>query len=340
MKTFGRLLTAMVTPFAEDGAVDCARARQLAEALVATGTRGIVVAGTTGESPTLTHEEKLRLFREVKDAVGQEIDVIAGTGTNNTAESVSFSREAAEVGADGILATVPWYNKPPQQGLEAHFRAIASAVEIPVLLYNIPSRTSVNLAPETAIRLSEVDNIVGVKEASSNFEAIGTIIRDARPGFLVWSGNDAETLPILALGGYGVVSVASHLVGRQMTQMIEAAVDGSLDDATRIHNRLAPLFIALFATTSPIPLKYALSACGFPCGGLRLPLVEVDAKSRSIMDEALQHLDVDLTSENGAQSVGRHSILELKGLGKEIWAGIDPKEYVDKERATWEAETT
>jgi 4-hydroxy-tetrahydrodipicolinate synthase len=291
---FGRLLTAMVTPFAEDGAVDYTRARQMAQALVASGTTGIVVAGTTGESPTLTHQEKLQLFRDVKDAVGESIAVIAGTGTNNTAESVSFSREAAQLGADGILATVPWYNRPPQQGLEAHFRAIANAVNIGVLLYNIPSRTGANLAPETAIRLSEVENIVGVKEASGNLEQIGQIIREARPGFLVWSGNDADTLPVMALGGFGVVSVASHLVGRQIATMIEAAVDGSLDVATEVHQRLAPLFAALFVTTSPIPLKYGLSAVGFPCGGLRLPLVEIDPKSAAVMDEALRSVQLDL----------------------------------------------
>ena len=284
----------MVTPFAEDGSVDYARARQLAQALVASGTQGIVAAGTTGESPTLTHEEKLQLFREVKDAVGPATDVIAGTCSNSTADSVSFSREAATLGVDGILGTVPWYNKPPQQGLEAHFRAIAEAIDIPLLLYNVPSRTATNLASETAIRLSDVPNIVGVKEASSNFEAIGAIIRGARPGFLVWSGNDAETLPILALGGYGVVSIASHLVGRQLAQMIEAAVDGSLDEATGVHNKLAPLFGALFVTTSPIPLKYGLEACGFSCGGLRLPLVEIDAKSRAVVDEALASLTLDL----------------------------------------------
>jgi len=294
MKSFGRLLTAMVTPFSENGSVDYARARQLAQALVASGTSGIVVAGTTGESPTLSHEEKLRLFREVKDAVGPERAVIAGTGTNNTAESVSFSREAADLGVDGILATVPWYNRPPQQGLEAHFRAIADAVDIPVLLYNIPSRTGTNLTPETTIRLSEVDNIVGVKEASGNLDAIGSIARNARPGFLVWSGDDAITLPILAIGGYGVVSVASHLVGRQLARMIDAAVEGSLDEATHIHSQLSPLFAALSATTNPIPVKYALSACGFPCGGLRLPLIEIDDKSRAVMDDALRSVQLDL----------------------------------------------
>jgi 4-hydroxy-tetrahydrodipicolinate synthase len=294
MKTFGRLLTAMVTPFAEDGAVDYARARQMAQGLVASGTTGIVVAGTTGESPTLTHQEKLQLFREVKDAVGESIAVIAGTGTNNTAESVSFSREAARDGADGILATVPWYNRPPQQGLEAHFRAVANAVDIGVLLYNIPSRTGANLAAETAIRLSEVDNIVGVKEASGNLDAIGIIARESRPGFEVWSGDDAITLPILAIGGYGVVSVASHLVGTQLARMIDAAVEGSLEEATRIHTSLARLFAALAITINPIPVKYALSACGFSCGGHRLPLLEIDAKSAAVVDEALRSVQLDL----------------------------------------------
>jgi len=290
----------MATPFADDGSVDYPRAQQLAEALVASGTEGIVVAGTTGESPTLTHDEKLRLFAEVKEAIGGRADVVAGTCGNNTAESVQFSREAAHLGVDGILGVVPWYNKPPQQGLEAHFRAIADAIDLPLLLYNIPSRTAINMAPETTVRLSEVDNIVGIKEASGNLEAIGAIIRDARPGFRVWSGDDAVTLPMMAIGAYGVVSVASHLVGRQLARMIDAAVEGSLEEATRIHNQLAPLFAALFATTSPIPLKYALARCGFPCGGLRLPLVEIDAKSAAIMDVALQSVAIDLPSPTPA----------------------------------------
>jgi len=294
MKTFGRLLTAMATPFAEDGSVDYARARQLAEALVASGTEDLVVAGTTGESPTLTHEEKLRLFSEVKEAVGPNVGVIAGTGTNNTAESVSFSREAAELGVDAVLATVPWYNKPPQEGLEAHFRAIADAVDVGVLLYNIPSRTSANLAPETTLRLSEVENIIGVKEASGSLDAIARIAHGARPGFQVWSGDDAITLPVLAVGGYGVVSVASHLVGRQIARMIDAAIEGPLEEATRIHQELSPLVAALFATTSPIPLKYALGAMGFPCGGLRLPLVDIDPKSRAVVDDAIASARIDL----------------------------------------------
>lgn len=300
MRTFGRLITAMVTPFAEDGSVDYARARQLAEALVASGTDDLVVSGTTGESPTLSHDEKVRLFTEVKEAVVDRAGVIAGTCTNNTQESIRFSREAAALGVDGILGTVPWYNKPPQQGLERHFQAIADAVDLPIILYNVPGRTATNMAPDTAVRLSEVPNIVGIKEASGNLEAIGSIIREAQPGFLVWSGNDSDTLPVLAIGGYGVVSIASHVVGRQIARMIDAAVEGSLEEAARIHLRLSPLFAALFATTSPIPLKYALARCGFACGGLRLPLVDIDPKSASAMDAALDGLQIDLPTATPA----------------------------------------
>lgn len=302
MRTFGRLLTAMVTPFTEDGSVDYSRARQLAEALVASGTESIVVTGTTGEAPTLTHDEKIRLYEEVKDAVGGRAGIIAGTCNNNTGESVRFSREAVELGVDGILGTVPWYNKPPQQGIERHFRAIAEAIDVPIILYNVPGRTATNLAPETAVRLSEVANIVGIKEASGNLEAIGTIIRESKPGFLVWSGNDADTLPVLAIGGYGVVSIASHLVGRQIARMMDCAASGRLDEAARLHTRLSPLFAALFATTSPIPLKYALARCGFSCGGLRLPLVEIDARSAAIMDQALSALEIDLPAPAGVSA--------------------------------------
>ena len=294
MKPFGRLITAMVTPFHDDDAVDYPKAADLARALVDSGTESIVVSGTTGEAPTLTSEEKLRLFETVKDAVGDRAAIIAGTCSNNTAESIRFSREAVALGVDGILGTVPWYNKPPQAGLERHFQAIAESVDAPILLYNVPSRTVTNLLPDTAVRLSEIPNIVGIKEASSNLDAIGAIIRNSRPDFLVWSGNDSETLPIMAIGGYGVVSIASHLVGRQIAQMMACAADGDLGEASRIHARLSPLFAALFVTTSPIPLKYGLRQAGFSCGGLRLPLIEIDSRSAEAMDEALRGVEIDL----------------------------------------------
>lgn len=293
---FGRLITAMATPFAPDGSVDYARARQLARALVASGSEALLVSGTTGEAPTLTNEEKLGLFEATKEAVGDTAAIIAGTGTYNTAESVHMSREAARAGVDGILGTVPYYNKPPQAGLEAHFRAMAEAADLPLIVYNIPSRTSVNMAAETTVRLSHVPNIVGVKEASGDLAAIGQIIRESVPEFRVWSGDDAMTLPILALGGYGVVSVASHLVGRQLARMIDCAIEGAPEEAAQIHARLSPLFSALFppASTSPIPLKYALRQVGFDCGGHRLPLVDIDEKSAALLDSVLAHTEIDL----------------------------------------------
>jgi 4-hydroxy-tetrahydrodipicolinate synthase len=294
MPEIGRLLTAMATPFDAAGRVDYARARQLAEALVASGSDGLVVAGTTGESPTLTQEEKLRLFGEIRDAVGGRAAVIAGTCNYCTAESIELSREAAGIGVTGILGTVPYYNKPSQDGLLAHFRAIAEAVPLPMILYNVPSRTVTNLLPETVLALSEIESIVGIKEASANLEAIAEIIDGAAPGFRVWSGNDADTLPILAVGGYGVISVTAHLVGRQIREMIDGFLAGDVATAGAIHRRLLPLTRACFVTTSPSPLKYALGRVGFGVGGLRLPLIEIDAKSAAVMDAALADLTIDL----------------------------------------------
>jgi len=294
MPEIGRLLTAMATPFDAAGRVDYARARQLAEALVASGSDGLVVAGTTGESPTLTHDEKLRLFGEVQEAVGVTAAVIAGTCNNCTAESIELSREAAEIGVTGLLGPVPYYNKPPQAGLYAHFRAIAEAVPLPLILYNIPSRSATNMQVGTTLRLSEIDNIVGIKEASGDLDAVGQIIDGAPADFRVWSGNDADTLPLLAVGGYGVISVTSHLVGRQIREMIERFLAGDVGSAAAIHRHLQPLTRACFVTTSPSPLKYALSRVGFPVGGLRLPLVDVDEASATIMDAALTNLTIDL----------------------------------------------
>ncbi|MBX5490116.1 MAG: 4-hydroxy-tetrahydrodipicolinate synthase [Chloroflexi bacterium] len=294
MARIGRLLTAMVTPFDEAGRVDYARARQLAELLVASGSEGLVVAGTTGEGPTLTTEEKLRLFGEVCEAVGDRAAVIAGTCNYNTAESIALSREAMGVGVTGILGTVPYYNKPPQEGLYQHFKAIAEAVPLPLILYNVPSRTVTNLLPETTVRLSAIDNIVGIKEASGNLAAIAKIIEGAGPDFLVWSGNDEDTLPLLAVGGYGVVSVTSHLVGCQLATMIERFLAGEVAEAARIHRRLLPLTAACFVTTNPIPLKYALARVGFPVGAPRLPLVPLDEAGRAVVDRALADTTIDL----------------------------------------------
>jgi 4-hydroxy-tetrahydrodipicolinate synthase len=301
MVELGRLLTAMLTPFAADGSVDYDAAKRLALALLDSGSEGVLVGGTTGEAPTLTHDEKLRLFREIKSAVGERGAVIAGTGTYNTAESVDLTREASNAGADAVLAVTPYYNRPPQEGLYRHFAAIADATPLPVIMYNIKSRTGVNMTAETMVRCSQIENIAGVKEASGDFEQIGTVIRGARgprpelvEGFRVWSGADEDTLSILELGGYGVISVISHLVGRQLKSMIDDAVAGRLESAHATHERLLPLIDALFCVSNPIPVKYALNQLGFSAGGYRLPLCEPDAESAArIMAEVRRH-QVDL----------------------------------------------
>ncbi len=283
----GRLLTAMVTPMDDEGRVDYGQARRLAQALMDSGSDGIVVAGTTGESPTLSHEEKLRLVREVKEAVAGRGAVIAGTATYRTDESIQLSREAEKAGADGLLLVTPYYHRPTQEGLYRHFRAIAEAVSIPCILYNIPGRTGVNMTAETALRLSEVPNIVGVKEASGDLAQAARIIEGAPPGFRVWSGDDAFTLPLLAVGGYGVIAVVSHLAGLQFKQMIESFLAGAVEEAARLHRRLLPLMQTLMtAAPNPIPIKYALNQVGFKVGKPRPPLTEPDtAAAERIMAE-------------------------------------------------------
>lgn len=297
MPQLGRVMTAMATPFTDDGSsVDLDQARRLAAALLDSGSEGLVVCGTTGEAPTLGHDEKLALFEAIVDVASRRgADVIAGATNYSTAESIQLSREAQGLGVHAILGTVPYYNNPPQEGLYQHFRAIASAVDLPVILYNVPSRTVRNMDAATTLRLArDVSNVVGIKEASGNLHQIGEIIRDAPDGFRVWSGNDADTLAVLTLGGYGVVSVASHLVGRQIAELIQGFLAGHHDTAAEAHHRLAPLVDALFCTSSPIPLKYALNRIGLRVGPTRLPLVSIDAHSQAIMDAALGSTRVDL----------------------------------------------
>ncbi len=294
MKNLGRLLTAMITPFDEEGAVDYKIAKKLALALVASGSEGLILAGTTGESATLTRAEEARLFTEIKKAVGKKASIIANTGSNSTAEAIEATEAAERIGVDACLLVVPYYNKPTQEGLYQHFKKIAGSTKLPCILYNVPSRTVTNLAAETVIRLSQVKNIIGVKEASGNYEQIARIIRDAKKGFTVWSGNDGDTLPILALGGYGVISVASHLVGKQMKEMIYDYVEGRVKEAAAIHLRLLPMFTNLFVVSNPIPVKYALNQVGFPAGKPRLPLCEPDEKSAAIIRETLKSCKIDL----------------------------------------------
>ncbi len=291
----GRLLTAMATPFDAHGKVDYEQAKRLALALLDSGSDGLLIAGTTGESPTLTHEEKLRLFAEVKQAVGNRGTVIAGTGTYNTAESVELSREAERAGVDGVLLTTPYYSKPPQEGIYRHFEAIAGAVSSPCILYNIPGRTGVNVTAETMIRLAQVPNIIGVKEASGDLKQISKIIEEAPPSFKVWSGDDELTLPIMAVGGYGAVAVTSHLVGVQIREMIEAHLAGRADQAAQIHRRLLPLVSVLMSPPgNPICLKYALNSIGFKVGGYRLPLVEPDAATAERITAEVRRQRIDL----------------------------------------------
>ena len=290
----GRLLTAMVTPFDSEGQVDYARARRLALALLDSGSDGLVIAGTTGEAPTLTNDEKLRLFAEVKAAVGDRAAVLAGTSTYNTAESVELSREAERTGVDGLLLTTPYYSKPPQEGLFRHFEAIAGAVSIPCIIYNIPGRTGINVTADTQLRIARVPNIIGVKEASGDLDQIARLIEEA-PDYRIWSGDDQMTLPILSVGGYGCICVVSHLTGIQMRDLIQSYVAGRVDEAARIHRRLLPLMKTLMtAAGNPVPVKYALNQAGFPAGGFRLPLVEPDAAAaEKIMAEVhRQHIDL------------------------------------------------
>ncbi|MDR7416478.1 MAG: 4-hydroxy-tetrahydrodipicolinate synthase [Armatimonadota bacterium] len=289
---WGRVITAMATPFDPDGRLDEARAAQLAVRLVETGTDALVVCGTTGEAPTLSDEEKIRLVRVVKGAVGGRAPVIAGTGTYDTAHSVHLSEEAKRAGADGLLLVVPYYNRPSQEGIYRHFRTIAERVDLPILLYNIPARTGTNMLPETVARLSEIPNIVGVKDASGSPDQVSEIRRRTPEDFLIYSGDDSLTLPYLSVGAVGVVSVASHLVGREIGEMIDLFFAGRVAEARRLHLRLYPLFRVLFIAPNPVPLKAALNLVGFPIGAPRLPLVEATEKEREQIGAVLRELAV------------------------------------------------
>ncbi len=294
MKDLGRLITAMVTPFDSKGKVDYAQAVKLALACLKSGSEGVVLSGTTGESPTLTHKEELKLYAEVKAAVGKRGSVIAGTGSNSTAEAIEATQAAEKVGVDACLLVTPYYNKPSQEGLYQHFRAIASNTKLPCILYNVPGRTVVSLAAETVIKLSEIKNIIGIKEASANLEEIGKIISGSKKGFLVWSGNDGDVLPLMKMGGYGVISVISHLVGLQMKDYMDKYREGKIAQADKIYMSLNPLIKAMFIVSNPVPIKYALNQVGFNVGPCRLPLVEPDAKSAAFIKETLKLYKIDL----------------------------------------------
>jgi 4-hydroxy-tetrahydrodipicolinate synthase len=294
MKDLGRLITAMVTPFDAKGKVDFKQAEKLALALLKSGSDGLVLSGTTGESPTLTHEEELKLYADIKKVVGKRGSIIAGTGSNSTSEAVEATQAAEKAGVDACLLVAPYYNKPTQDGLYMHFKTIAENTKLPCILYNVPSRTVVSIASETVIKLSLIKNIIGIKEASGNMEEIGKIIAGTRKDFIVWSGNDSDTLPLMSIGGYGIISVASHLVGLQIKDMINKFLAGKNAEAAAVHLRLMPLMKVLFIVSNPVPVKYALNQIGFNVGKPRLPLVEPDAKAAAQIKDVLKNYTIDL----------------------------------------------
>lgn len=282
----GTLLTAMVTPFTNDDTIDADAFERLIEHVIEQGTDAIVVAGTTGESPTLTTSEKELLFTLAVDIVQQRIPVIAGTGTYDTKQSVSLTRRATDIGVDGIMAVTPYYNRPSQQGLYAHFEAMSEATDLPIMIYHIPGRTSVHLDVETIIRLSMIKNIRSLKDAAGNLGETTNILRKTDPHFAVYSGDDAMTLPFLSIGGHGVVSVAAHAIGSEMKQMIHAFLKGDVQQAARLHTELTPLMEGLFTTTSPTLMKEMLNQVNIPVGAVRLPLVEATTDEK----QAIGHL--------------------------------------------------
>lgn len=270
----------MVTPFDSKGNIDFAKTTQLVNYLIDNGTDSLVVAGTTGESPTLTTEEKVALFRHVVSVVNGRVPVIAGTGSNNTHASIDLTKKAEEAGVDAVMLVAPYYNKPNQEGLYQHFKAIAESTSLPVMLYNIPGRSVVNMAVDTIVRLSKIPNVVAVKDASGNLDAMTEIIANTDEDFMLYSGDDGLTLPVMAIGGHGVVSVASHIIGNEMQEMIAAFENGERMKAAKLHQKLLPIMKGLFAAPNPVPVKTALQMKGLDVGSVRLPLVPLTEQER------------------------------------------------------------
>ncbi|SHF32582.1 dihydrodipicolinate synthase [Seinonella peptonophila] len=287
---FGRVITAMATPFTKTGEIDWIQLEKLIEHLIKTGSDSLVVSGTTAESPTLTHSEKLELFRfAVKTAAGR-VKIIAGTGSNNTQQSIELSRQAAACDVDALMLVAPYYNKPSQEAMIQHFQAIAERTELPIVLYNVPGRTSSNLLPATVAQLAEHQNIVAVKEASGDIDQISLLARLLPDDVVIYSGDDSLTLPILSIGGVGVISVASHLFGLELQEMIQSYEQGNVKRALELHQQLYPAFKGLFLTSSPAPLKYAMSELGLCEPTLRLPLIELNQQEKEAVKEWLYSL--------------------------------------------------
>ncbi|MHB8183161.1 MAG: 4-hydroxy-tetrahydrodipicolinate synthase [Candidatus Desulforudaceae bacterium] len=285
---FGRVLTAMVTPFDDQLNLNIPVGRKLARHLVEHGSDGLVVSGTTGESPTLTEKEKIDLLRAVVDEVGGKATVVAGTGSYSTAASIALTQAASKVGVDAIMLVCPYYNKPSQDGLYNHFRVIAESTHLPVMLYNIPGRTGVNLLPDTVLKLAEVPNIVAIKEASGSTDQATELIRRLPEGFAVYSGDDSLTLPLLSVGARGVVSVVAHLIGDRMQELINAYTSGNPSLAAKIQSRLYPLMKGMFIDTNPVPVKAALNQMGWNVGGTRLPLSGLSPDKEAKLRELLK----------------------------------------------------
>lgn len=285
---FGKVSTAMVTPFDQKGNIDFAKTTQLVNYLISNGTDSLVIAGTTGESPTLTSEEKVALFKHVVTVVDKRVPVIAGTGSNNTRQSIELTKKAEEAGVDAIMLVAPYYNKPSQEGMYQHFKAIAESTSLPVMLYNIPGRAVVNMSVDTIVRLSELPNVIAVKEASGDLDAMTEIIARTTDDFVLYSGDDGITLPVLAIGGVGVVSVASHIIGSEMQAMIASFEAGNYKEAAKEHQRLLPMMKALFQAPSPTPVKTALQLKGLDVGSVRLPLVPLNEQERQRLVSIIQ----------------------------------------------------
>lgn len=290
MVHFGRVSTAMVTPLDKKGHIDFGKTTQLVNYLIENGTDSLVVAGTTGESPTLSKEEKLALFDHVVKVVKKRVPVIAGTGSNNTYASIELTKKAEQLGVDAIMAVGPYYNKPNQEGLYQHFKAIAEATTLPMMVYNIPGRSSVNIQPQTVVRLSRIPNIVAVKEASGDLNAMTHIIANTPEDFALYSGDDSLTIPVLSIGGAGIISVASHVIGNELQEMVKAFFDGENAKAAKLHQRLLPLMQGLFAAPSPAPVKTALQINGLDVGPVRLPLVGLTEQERATLTSLLKSL--------------------------------------------------
>lgn len=289
---FGQIVTAMVTPFNEHEDIDFEATKNLIEYLIANGSDSLVVSGTTGESPTLTTVEKVALFKFTVEVVNGRVPVIAGTGSNSTRESIELTMLAEDVGVDAIMLVAPYYNKPCQEGLFQHFQTIAAATSLPIMLYNVPGRTVVNIDVDTVIRLAAIPNIVAIKEASGNLDAMAEIIEQTPTGFSLYSGDDGLTIPVLSIGGAGIVSVSSHIVGNEMQAMIKNFKMGNVKEAAADQRKLLPIMKALFAAPNPSPVKAALNLKGIPVGGVRLPMILLN-------DEQLHSLQRTLSIYDG-----------------------------------------